>query len=260
MSEHWYDPKTGEPRHFVPKKDGTGNRPSTIRDARAGGWVPSVTTVLRALDKPALTTWLIRNAVTAALTTPRLPNETVDAFMERILAHDAEDESAKARDLGTNLHAAAECLLDHREAMVAPDLLPWIKPACDYLLHSGEVRDVEIVLVGEGYAGKVDLILETPEAVEVIDLKSSKTLPKKGAYAEHRLQTAAYAAALARQARFNREIRTANLYVSTVDCGQYVWCPHDEPWQETFEKGFKPCLAVWCWMNSYRPALEKVEL
>src|SRR4026207_2033828 len=96
-NDHWYDPIAGEPRHFIQKKDGSGTRPSTIADARKNNWLPSVTTVLKVLAKPALTEWLCRNAATAALTTPRIDGEALDAFLERIMRKDATDEAEKAK-------------------------------------------------------------------------------------------------------------------------------------------------------------------
>lgn len=252
---HYYT-KTGEPAHWVAKKDGTGNRPTTIADARKLGLLPSVTTLLKCLNAPALTTWLIRNAVTAALTTPRLPDETVDAFMERILAHDAEDEAAKARDRGTQMHDALELYLGGQPARVAPDLLPWIEPAAKFVLELGEVEATEKIVVGDGYAGKLDLCLK--HAVDgriIVDFKTTKKLPAKAAWNEHVLQGAFYAKAYPEEV-----ISTGNLYISTIEQGKFAFFMHINPWKVTFSDACEPLLRLWQWMNDFRPALEKVEL
>lgn len=254
---HWYAPD-GTPAHFQPKKDGSGTTPTTLAHARKLGLLPSVTTILKALNAPALTTWLIRNAVTAALTTPRLPDETVDAFMERILAHDAEDEAAKARDRGTQIHDALELYLGGQPLRVAPDLLPWIEPAAKFVLDQGEVEATEKIVVGDGYAGKLDLCLNRAHGLdgrEIIDFKTTKKLPNKAAWKEHVLQGAFYAAA------YPEEVNsTGNLYISTVDCGKFAYFMHEGPWQSTYDSACAPLLRLWQWMNDYRPALEKVEL
>ena len=61
-SSHWYDSATGEPRHEIPKAKGDGMRKPTIADARKLKLLPSVTSILKVIDKPALTTWKIEQA------------------------------------------------------------------------------------------------------------------------------------------------------------------------------------------------------
>jgi len=56
---HFYT-QTGEPRHFVEMKTRPGEvRPTRTTDAKKEGWVPSVTTILDVLGKPALIDWKI---------------------------------------------------------------------------------------------------------------------------------------------------------------------------------------------------------
>ena len=53
---HWYD-KEGNPRYEVEGKKGI--RPSTLRDARKHGWVPSVSTIWNdVVARPMLTKWI----------------------------------------------------------------------------------------------------------------------------------------------------------------------------------------------------------
>ena len=52
---HWYD-KEGNPKYEVLGKSGI--RPTTLRDARKAGWVPSVSTVWgEVVSKPMLNKW-----------------------------------------------------------------------------------------------------------------------------------------------------------------------------------------------------------
>jgi hypothetical protein len=53
---HWYA-LDGKPVHTLPTKDGDGVRPTTIRDARKMGLLPSVTNIISQWDKPQLTRW-----------------------------------------------------------------------------------------------------------------------------------------------------------------------------------------------------------
>ena len=66
-SSHWYFPD-GTPLHQVPRADGKGSRPTSLRDARKLGLFPSVTNVLSILAKPGLEAWKQEQAILAART------------------------------------------------------------------------------------------------------------------------------------------------------------------------------------------------
>lgn len=249
MADHYYD-STGQPRHFVEKKDGSGTRPSTIADARKNGWLPSVTTITKTLAAPALTRWLVDNAVNAALTTPRLEGEDLDTFKTRILSVDAEEQAKQARDRGTLIHDALELYLGGQPDRVAPDLLPWLEPAAKYVLGLGKVIATELVLVGNGYAGKTDAIVECGSYELILDWKTTGTMPKKESWPEHQIQLAAYAAA--RQGISERVTRTANVYISTKEQGTFVFLENTS-WYATYQDAFDPLFRVWQWMNDYSP-------
>ena len=55
-SAHWYS-RTGEPMHRIVKADGSGDRATTINDAKRLKLLPSVTSIIGILVKPALETW-----------------------------------------------------------------------------------------------------------------------------------------------------------------------------------------------------------
>lgn len=246
-SAHWYD-TDGQPHHFVEKKDGSGSRPATLGDARKNNWLPGVSTVLKVLAKPALTSWLIEQACMAVLTSPRVKGEPLDAFVTRVLGADREQdqESRKARDLGTEIHDGIEAALcDH---LYAPHLGAYIEPVLDLLPTIGRVMFTERVLVGNGYAGRTDVGLEG-DVITLVDFKSCKNIPKE-CWPEHRLQLSAYAKALGNTG--DKRIETANLYISTSNPGEVKLC-HNPDWKTTFEDGFKPLLQHWNWANNYWP-------
>lgn len=258
---HWYDPVTGEPKHFVPKKDGTGTRPTTIKDARANGWVPGVSTVLRVLAKPQLVDWIVQQNVLAAVTTLRLEGESLDDFVKRIMDKDARAETDAARDRGTEMHAALELLFQGRGTEVDDEMLAWVYPAAEEILNRfpiGAIHslcEIERVVVGDGYAGKVDLMHnDTSGCLWLWDWKTTKKLPKGEAWPEHRLQLSAYAQAVFMSGKLHpSQIRTGNVYISTVEQGTFVVCEHVEPWPDTYLRGFLPLLTHWVWSTGYSP-------
>lgn len=264
MANHYYT-KTGEPMHWVPKKDGKGNRPTTIADARKLGLLPSVTTVLETLDKPELTNWKVRQAVTAVLTAPRVPGEELDAFVQRVLYTDREqDQEAKvARDRGTAIHDALEAFFNNRPW--DPTLAAWVERAAAKVMtltESVRVIETEHVLVGNGYAGRADLIVAPNDQGDeeiIVDFKTAKTLPRPDrdgvvtSWPEHRMQLGAYARArnmeCMRAGRYPN-IRVANVYISTVDLSQPPLFVEDKAWDEA-ACAFERVLEVWCWLRGY---------
>lgn len=236
--------------HFVPRASGEGTRPTTLADAKKLGLFPSVTTILKTLDKPALRDWLIRQAVLAVMTAPRLPEEELDAFVTRVLETESQQDQAsqQARDRGTEIHAALEAVMSGHECDA--EIIPWIREASETLRAAGKVSATEIILFGPGWAGKADLILDCGDSEIIVDYKTTGTLPKKGSWPEHRMQLAAYA--YARTPSAGKPVRTANLYISTKEIGQTVWC-ENLPWEEAYFQCFAPLFQVWCYLNSYTP-------
>lgn len=250
-SSHWYY-SSGEPCYEMAKKDGTGMRPTTLADARKLNLLPSVTTILNILHKQALVEWLCEQTTLAVLTTPRNEGEELDVFVQRVLHGERvqDEEAQKARDLGTAIHAGMEAWF--KREPVDAEILPWIEPACQAIADTGEVKHSEMVLVGHGYAGRIDAAVLEPDANWVLwDFKSTSKLPTKGAWPEHVLQLAAYAHAFRR--RTSAKIYTANCYISTKQQGEFAVFTHDPDWQSVYEQGFAPLLKHWCWANKYWP-------
>lgn len=247
-SSHWYF-QDGTPCYEVPRSDGQGMRTTTLRDARKLGLLPSVTTILKLLHKQGLVDWLIEQACLSVLTAPRDESEDLDAFVYRVLhtERQQDSEAQKARDLGTDIHAALEAAV--QGGQIAEELRVYVEPVLEAVKSIGGVFKVEAILVGDGYAGKTDLILVNGDNLTVIDFKTTKKLPK-ACWDEHRLQLSAYAAALLKAA--SHQIFTANIYISTTEPGKFVTCmAHD--WQDTYDSGFRPLVEHWQWSNNYNP-------
>lgn len=248
---HFYA-SDGTPRHFIECKTKPGQtRPTTIADARREGWLPSVTQVLKVLDKPALRQWLIVQAVHAVVTAPDLLGEGIDAKIERVLVTEKQqdEESSRARDLGSAIHEALELSLQGQKC--DPEMDPYIQPVFMRVKECGEIVACEKVLVGDGYAGKVDLVLRTVAGIEIWDFKTTKKLPK-ASWPEAKLQTSAYGMAW----KDSAVVATGNFYISTdlAHQGEFVECRQMD-WHDTFENGFVPVFKAWCWLNNYSPKI-----
>lgn len=214
---HFYT-QSGEPMHFVAKKDGSGNRPTTIADCRKNNWLPSPTTILKILAKPALVDWLIRNAVTAVVSDPDRPGEKLDDKITRVLDQEKQQdqESQAAMDLGASIHEAIELCISGQKWNES--LSVYVNPVMRDLNVLGRVVASEKVLVNPiGYAGKTDCILENDDSVIVADFKTGKRIPDKP-YEEHLLQCASYAGCLGNTG--NKRIRGMLVYISTTTPGE----------------------------------------
>lgn len=264
---HWYT-REGAPAYAVAKADGSGERPTTIRDARKLGLLPSVTTVLGILDKPQLTTWKIKTAIRAAIEVQRGDGEEIEAWVERV-AERAGEPAAEAADLGTRIHDAIETAC-RGETWDSQALGAYVAPALGWLLgklgQGGRISALESVIANPiyGFAGRVDCALEMPDGtVWVVDWKSRKTRPGETdaqaftPYATHRLQLAAYAAEWAlnqgpgKPGRGWGKVRCANVFTSSTEPGRFGIAVHEAP-EESWE-AFKAALAVWRWTKGYDP-------
>lgn len=245
----------GSPCYEVQKKDG-GMRPATLADARKLNLLPGVSSILKVLHKEALVVWRIEQFCLALLTTPRFPGEGDDAFTKRVLSTERvqDQESQIARDRGSEMHDGLEMLCKNQP--VSPDLLPWIQPAFAAVMKYGSPIATESHCVGRGYGGRIDLIQKAPDCLWIWDWKTTKRLPEKGAYPEHRLQCSGYAMAheefCVRKFSQSATIKTGNVYISTVEQGKFIICEHED-WRDTFNRGFAPLVAFWQWQTGYIP-------
>jgi hypothetical protein len=225
---------------------------TTIKEARALGLLPSVTTILRVLDKPGLNQWMTEQAVLAVLTTPRKPGEQDDAFIQRVLHEEKvqDQEASTAAERGSGIHDAISAVLSGKapQMLIHKEWEPYVRAALSCLETLGKVVWIEKVVVGDGYAGRADILMENDQNLILLDWKSAKTLPKTDSWDEHKLQTASYAATLGNTG--DKPILTANLYLSTTVPGQTAFFVQDD-WRRTYEEGFVPLLKVWRFLNDY---------
>lgn len=248
---HWYT-KTGEPMYDVPNASKPGQkRPTTIRDARKLGLVPSATTIMKGEAKPQLTNWIRDQGMMACLTLPRLPGEDDTQFMKRAL-QDSDVQKNKAAERGTFLHGIMEAWLrDGHPPEMEEEHISWVRPAVEWIHANFEgyswfpessfaYQDED----GQWYGGKRDLCGEHPDKPPVIiDYKCKQFATgseKKLAYIEHVTQLAAYG-----NPWRGLTHRAVNVFVSTQDRGHFV--PHEWSWDDVVKgkRAFKALTDLW---------------
>lgn len=162
----WYREQNGvvEACYTMPKKDGSGMKDTTLREARELGLLPSVTSILRVMAQPGLERWKLEQVIHSAMTLPRLPGETEDAFARRIV-DDSEAQAAKAAEFGTRIHDAIASIIDYKVKPFVNDIVdatlwPFLEPFTQWANDNiEEIHAVEKVVGGKhcGYAGRLDL-------------------------------------------------------------------------------------------------------
>jgi hypothetical protein len=255
MGEHWYD-RSGKPAYS------TNGRDTTLRDARKLGYVPSVTTVTSVMAKAALTDWMVKQGILAALTLPRLDGEGDDAFIARVL-EDSRQQAKAAAEEGSRIHDACEKLVKgepfdpkydaHAQAAVAelhrlfPDVTDWV--AEKSFAHP------------LGFGGKVDLHSPSSGIVADYKTKDGDFSDGKRLHYDQNIQLAAYQVGLglAWTAIEDKYARTfgkpfvfcANIFVSRTHPGavaSHVWSADDiaDGWRT-----FAAALELWKIVKGY---------
>ena len=260
---HWYL-RDGRPFHEIANKDGTGNRATTLRDARKVMAFPSVTNVLGVLAKPGLDAWKIEQGIMAALTLPRQTDEPLDAFARRVV-EDMGAQVEKAADFGSAIHNACEVYALNTEVPTDKGLLSFFEPWRQWFDENVErVGCVEQVFVHSelGYAGRVDMVALLKGGGlhdsywAVVDFKtqkvkrSAKGEPKPAFYETWPLQLAAY-----RQAVLVSGAKHVTGMVSVVIDSAQPGPVHVKRWDDAdyLFGSFVAALGLWKYVKGYDP-------
>lgn len=237
-------------------KNGKMRAPS-IADARELNLLVSISRIAGMLPKPALNAWLQSQAIISALTLPRLPDEPVDVFAQRVVS-DMEAQSQVAMGFGTRLHAQIETELLSHNIFCPEELVPFMVGVRQWVKENvSEVIGVEQI-VGDlrfGIGGKLDLLcrLNMPgNPIAVVDFKTSAVKNgKPGWYPDWFLQLCGYAYCVKEKGSY--EIWPCLLSIvidSKVPGPVYVkqWENPEYGWEV-----FLHCLEIFCYVNNYRP-------
>ena len=247
MGQHWYD-QAGKPAYRIIGANGI-ERDVTLRDARKFRYVPSVTTVLGVMAKPALETWKVKQGIMAALTLSRDPQESDDDYLARVM-RDSKEQAIAAAEEGTRIHDAIECSFTGKpipgsyrlHVDATRDRIEQMFPAIrDWIPEASFAHEA-------GFGGKVDL--HSPSTGIVIDYKSKDgdfSDGKKLAYDQH-YQLAAYQCGLALDCA-----PCVNLFVSRSHPGfiaDHTWSVDDILEGNTV---FMAALVLWQAVKKYKP-------
>lgn len=251
-SGHWYS-REGEPRYTVVGKNGV-ERATTLRDARANHWVPSVTTITSCAARFQLERWKAEQLLHAGLTLPTREGESEAEWIKRVWEDSAAQAKAAAQR-GTDIHAAIESYFRNGEC--DPALRPWADSVERVLMQefgSQNWRSERSFASPLGYGGKIDL---HSDAV-IVDLKGKEA--KAGVrdwrtYDEHAMQLAAYIVGLPMCALHT------NALEMRWPTAAIVFFDRDEPYSEVhmikpadLARGwemFRALLAYWQAKNQY---------
>lgn len=232
-------------------------RAPKIDDARELGLLVSISRIAGMLPKPALNAWLQSQAIISALTLPRLPDEAVDVFAQRVVA-DMEAQSQVAMGFGTRLHAQIEEELINTWSFCTPELEPFMAGVRQWIKENvAEVIGVELI-VGDlrfGIGGKLDLLcyLNMPgNPVAVVDFKSQGIKNGKAAfYNEWFLQLCGYAYCVKEKGAYEIWPQLISVVVDSKAPGPVHiknWGDPEYGWEV-----FLHCLEIFCYVNNYRP-------
>lgn len=233
-SGHWYHPD-GSPAYTIVGKNGK-RRKTTLRDGKALGLLPSVTTILGVLDKPGLTRWRENLIVEHTDDTPRILGESTDAYVRRIF-----DKHRKigqdAADAGTRIHAVLEDYFGAERKIIRTaseqKILDKVIDTEFAIAEDKEGWEFETPLVNLeiGYAGKTDKLHRDEQIVLDYKTKDFDDPDKVKGYPEQAMQLGAYAMA----AGFTQP-RLINLFISRDNPGLVKVIEHQEPqkWMDAF--------------------------
>lgn len=167
------------------------------------GPVPSVTTVLGIIDKPAVVVWKAKATATAIIenwsTVSRLITEQGQDAAVKWGMKQADESRDKAANLGSSVHLLADIegigpgasVSDSEGFQVSEGTQPYLEAYRGFLdryTRSAIVSSEHMVWSLAGYAGTYDLLMTIDDELWLLDIKTSG----KGPYPEWGLQLAAY--------------------------------------------------------------------
>lgn len=179
---HWYD--EGGLVEFVPSADGKRMVRPTVRHARKLGLLPSVTSVLGILEKPALVEWKRREYAKAAF---HVWKERGMPTLEDGIDFDEISERDRLRldhaELGTDIHAEIGRWYEnrflgarHEISRVVGEVCGWLESSYASLGLNGPVEvESERPFYNRdlGFAGTIDWKFIAPGEIWFVDFKTT---------------------------------------------------------------------------------------
>jgi len=181
---HWYD-ANGSPHHTV-RAASTGElRPTTLRDARKNGWLPSVTTVTKVMANTSLDRWKQQQVIDAAFDYATSGRPLTRETFDQAVRNESQRIMVDARAFGSMFHNAVDefhrtGFLSDDRAEVAPQFEQYVK-----WIRDNDVKMIatEFVAVNNslGYAGQVDALARVNGKLTLLDYKTQRVRTEEGA-------------------------------------------------------------------------------
>ncbi len=225
-----------------------------LREARKQDLVPSVTTIIGdTINKEFLNKWKIDRHIDIAAYNPPLDAYTGDLESYRIAIKDAFNQDTTAVDFGNEVHKALEdyipkhkILSDTKESAANLSFKKNLVSEIEEKVKEWTLKNIytEKQVVGNGYSGTIDLLIETKDRVFIIDYKTqNKDIKKCKKYEEWLIQLAAYSMAVQRDIKkpvtcyniiINRELEYKFVKYSYKDLcrGKRMFKATFQLWQE----------------------------
>ncbi len=249
---HYYT-ANGESKHEIVGKNGR-KRPTTIRDARKLGLVPSVTTIMDVQAKPALISWLQNQLLEAAIKFPFNANEDDEGYWKKTIVRLSKEVGETAAKRGNSIHDSMETYfktgsMDHNRKFTEQSIryIHEIFPSYNWIAEASFAHK-------EGFGGRVDLYGYDVDGNNVIidfKTKDKSEIESMVQYDDHKIQLAAYQEGLqlpSNTRRFNLFISvhedTPGLF-SLIECMQF----------DKFRNLFYALLNLWQIKNNYTPEI-----
>ena len=240
-SGHWYT-QEGDPMYTIIGANGK-ERNTTLRDAKKENLVPSVTTIIGMIAKPALENWKIDQALKSAITLEKNETESIDEFSARC-KFDSKSIGISAAQEGTKIHAMIERGFLGEETNTTYEIIQaWL----DDNFPDEEWIAEDSFCAESGYGGKIDLYSKSGIFV---DFKTKDNLegkdPAKLVYDEHGMQLSAYA-----QGCGFTDVERVSIFVdrkNTELIACHIW---DKNTQVKHTKMFNAILDYWKLVKNY---------
>lgn len=244
-----------------------------MRDVKANGWLPSVTTIISDIAAPDLNYWKEGQILKAAFETPAIFDETFEAWSSAVRerANKGVDEAA---EFGTEVHALIEYMV--KGDFPKPADTPRYRAAeAGYAAYSAiglhEVRSEAIeVNRAIGYAGTVDIsgyaldpdgMFDLPTVPIICDIKTKRTKPGEPIVTPETYpwQLAAYH--VSRFGTGQRELhphaRACNIYISSTEPGRVETKWYERAELEVGLEAFLCCHKLFCIRHNYQPKVSR---
>ena len=231
---------------------------ASIKDMRAFGYVPTVTTVDSVLAAPFLELWKRKGAIDIALNLSEEEKEGDRKEVIQKVIDQGREISIEAADRGTEIHNGAEAILNGQIWNQSDEQLQAVDEYIKANILKTHYTERTLMNRQVGYAGTCDLKCDHQEfGTCLLDWKSqnckkSKTgKPRMTFYNTWLLQLAAY-----------REIEGRDLPVVSVIIDKNSKTTKEKRWDdEAVDKAYESfkCLHhLWCWQNNYYPGTADV--